>query len=979
MQTFKNLSSILSNSSSIYMILLDEHGNYLFVNELYRKIFGLNPGDLTSTSFTESLPIDELESFVMATEECRTNDCTINLDLRNKRKDGSVFWTRWEFFSIKEEAEKRSVLQGIGFDITERKRAEEEKLFARKSLQIILDNTEESFIVTDNDLDIVSYNAMANQLTYELSGVKLKQGLPILMYLKGLEEKEFEELFQKALNGEGQENEVTAVTLDGRTIIFSNTFRPLFNERNEVYGVIFTSREVTAKKQIEKALQESEEKYRVLFQSNPQPMWLYDLETLRFLEVNNAALHHYGYTREEFAQMTIKDIRPQEDVGLLMEQLKISTLNPGVIVNNKIWRHYKKNGELIYVELKSHTIVYEGKRAAFVSVNDITKMVQTEQALMKSNERFEMAGEATSDAIWDADFQQKTLHWGKGFEKLFGYRSDDLEDWESSWFDRIHEEDRKRVKEDFHKVVHESKETFWSDEYRFIKSNGEVSYVVDRGIILRDESGEPVRMIGAMQDITDRKQYEESLARERHLLRTLIDHIPDLIFVKDVHLRHVINNKATIERIGARSELDTLGKNIVDYYGEDAVPYLEYDREVIRTGKAMEIKEDKIYRPDGNFQWLNTTLIPLKEHGRVIGLVGISRDITERKKIEESLRESNEIFRIVSQATNDTIFDVDFPEWKVKWSDALSVNFGYHEKITSLDWWKERMEPNEYSLMEVRLRYCFKNKLSNWQEEMHFRAADGNLRPVYGRGFILYNEKGEAYRMIGTLVDLTEIKQLQEQLQEEKVLKQREITEATIKAQEKERAEIGRELHDNINQILTTTKLYIDLAMHEPEFVDEMLKKSYSNISTAIDEIRVLSKSLVPPSLGDIGIGEAIKDMIANLRLARGVKIDFITDKIDEIYIPADMELMVFRIVQEQVNNIIKHSRATMAEIKLTGTEKLLNITIRDNGIGFDPAKKNKGIGLNNITSRAELHNGTVDVISSPGQGCLLKVAIPIK
>lgn len=961
------------------MILLDAEGNYLFVNELYRKIFSINPEDLSSISFTESLPIDDLESFVLAMEECRTNNCTINLDLRNKRKDGSVFWTRWEFFSFKDEADNKPLLQGIGFDITERKRAEEEKLFARKSLQIILDNTEESFIVTDTDLDIVSYNARANQLTYELSGVKLKQGLPILMYLRGLEETEFEALFQKALKGHGQENEVKAETLDGRTIIFSNTFRPLFNERNEVYGVIFTSREVTAKKIVEMALQESEEKYRILFLSNPQPMWVYDKETLRFLEVNNAALHHYGYTREEFSRMTIKDIRPKEDVVLLMEQLNTSSSIHGVIINNKIWRHYKKSGELIYVELKSHSIIYEGKKAAFVSVNDITKMVETEQALLKSNERFEMAGEATSDAIWDADFHQKTLHWGKGFEKLFGYRSNEHEDWESTWFDRIHEEDRHRVKVDFNKVVYDAKETFWSDEYRFIKSNGEVSYVVDKGIILRDENGDPVRMIGAMQDITERKKYEESLARERHLLRTLIDHIPDLIFVKDIHLRHVINNKATVERIGAKSELDTLGKNIVDYYGDSAEPYLEYDREVIRTGKAMEIKEDKIYRPNGDFQWLNTTLIPLKEHGRVIGLVGISRDITERKKIEESLRESNEIFRIVSQATNDTIFDVDFPGWKVKWSDAISVNFGYQEKETSLNWWKEKMEPNEFNLMEVKLRYSFKNKLSNWQEEMHFRAADGILRPVYVRGFILYNEKGEAYRMIGTLVDLTEIKQLQEQLQEEKVLKQREITEATIQAQEKERTEIGRELHDNINQILTTTKLYIDLAMHEPEFIDEMLKKSYSNISTAIDEIRVLSKSLVPPSLGDIGIGEAVKDMLANLRVAGSVKIDFITDKIDELYIPGDMELMVFRIIQEQVNNIIKHSRATMAEIKLSGNEKMLNITIRDNGVGFDPAKKNKGIGLNNITSRAELHNGTVDVISSPGQGCLLKVAIPIK
>jgi two-component system sensor histidine kinase UhpB len=222
------------------------------------------------------------------------------------------------------------------------------------------------------------------------------------------------------------------------------------------------------------------------------------------------------------------------------------------------------------------------------------------------------------------------------------------------------------------------------------------------------------------------------------------------------------------------------------------------------------------------------------------------------------------------------------------------------------------------------------------------------------------------------------MKKLQTQLERERIKQQRTITEVTIRAQEKERIEIGRELHDNINQILTTTKLYIDVAMHEEELLQEMLQRSMNNISSAIDEIRYLSRSLVPPSLGDIGIEEAIIEMISNLRMSKGILFEFSQDGLNSIDLPADLKLMVFRIVQEQVNNILKHSRASRAEIKLSVTEKLLNITIEDNGIGFDTTKRAPGIGLNNIVGRAELHNGTVDVVSSQGNGCMLKVSIPV-
>ncbi|MGZ5253963.1 MAG: PAS domain-containing sensor histidine kinase, partial [Flavitalea sp.] len=431
--------------------------------------------------------------------------------------------------------------------------------------------------------------------------------------------------------------------------------------------------------------------------------------------------------------------------------------------------------------------------------------------------------------------------------------------------------------------------------------------------------------------------------------------------------------------LGAESEAETLGKTMVDYFGADAQIFLDkYDRKVIEEGTVVEIKEDRVQMPDGNFHWISTTLVPLIHNGEIIGLVGTSKDITDRKEIEESLRHSNEVFQMVSWATNDAIFDYDMKNEKVTWNEAFVTTFGYENPQTNLAWWATRMRPADWRKVERNLERTIKNREPHYNEEMRFMDVNGNFRSILCRAVLLYDETDIPRRMIGSITDLTEMKKLQTQLERERIKQQRTITEVTIRAQEKERIEIGRELHDNINQILTTTKLYIDVAMHEEDLLHEMLQRSMNNISSAIDEIRFLSRSLVPPSLGDIGIEEAIIEMISNLRMSKGILFEFSQDGLNSIDLPADLKLMVFRIVQEQVNNILKHSRATRAEIKLSVTEKLLNITMEDNGIGFDTTKRASGIGLNNIVGRAELHNGTVDVVSSPGNGCMLKVSIPV-
>lgn len=227
--------------------------------------------------------------------------------------------------------------------------------------------------------------------------------------------------------------------------------------------------------------------------------------------------------------------------------------------------------------------------------------------------------------------------------------------------------------------------------------------------------------------------------------------------------------------------------------------------------------------------------------------------------------------------------------------------------------------------------------------------------------------------------DVTEKIRLEEELNEQRLSRQKQITEAVIFAQEKERTEIGKELHDNVNQILGASNLYINTAMTDEEMRQELLERSTELISSAINEIRKISKSLITPGLREIGLIESIEVIINDLKVSRellAVGLDL--QNISEDQIEDRRKLAIFRIVQEQLNNIIKHAKASRVLVRLSREGDRIVVTIEDNGVGFEAGQQRKGVGITNIISRAELFNGDVEIQSAPGEGCRLTVSLPI-
>jgi PAS domain S-box-containing protein len=241
------------------------------------------------------------------------------------------------------------------------------------------------------------------------------------------------------------------------------------------------------------------------------------------------------------------------------------------------------------------------------------------------------------------------------------------------------------------------------------------------------------------------------------------------------------------------------------------------------------------------------------------------------------------------------------------------------------------------------------------------------------------NDKGKLVHVITTFIDITERKKIEQRLIVEEINKQKIIIRATIEGQEKERNEISKELHDNIGQLLTTTQLYLEIARATADKNTlEMIRASSKSVTQAIAEIRKLSRSLTPPALGDLGLVESVKDLCDGIKTTQVFTIRFYHKHFNERFLEHDTKLMLFRIIQEQINNIIKYACASIILIRLTTERGQLELVVSDNGRGFDPATARKGLGLNNIINRAELFNGKAEIKSTPGQGSTVTVTVPI-
>jgi two-component system sensor histidine kinase UhpB len=351
----------------------------------------------------------------------------------------------------------------------------------------------------------------------------------------------------------------------------------------------------------------------------------------------------------------------------------------------------------------------------------------------------------------------------------------------------------------------------------------------------------------------------------------------------------------------------------------------------------------------------------------------------ERKKIFRKVVENNERYNTIIKATNDTIWDWDLRTNEFIWNEGIANTFGYPfgKEINNVKWYHQKIHPQDRKQFTAKVKQYLTSNVDHWQEEYRLKTADGSYKDVYDRGYILKNEQQIPYRIIGAIIDVSAQKRKQNDFIKDRLHLQKLIAKATIQTHELERKEIGVELHENINQVLATACLCINFAMNEDTKREDLLLKSKECLSQAISKIQNLTQSLVPSALFDIGLKEALEEMIAEIYKSHGLQITLVTKEDAFKKLSGSKKLTIYRIVQEQINNIIKHSQAKEAQIELRTGRNSFYMTIKDNGVGFDPTNNYHGQGFANIITRLQMHEGKLDIRTAPQQGYTLNIEIP--
>ena len=349
-------------------------------------------------------------------------------------------------------------------------------------------------------------------------------------------------------------------------------------------------------------------------------------------------------------------------------------------------------------------------------------------------------------------------------------------------------------------------------------------------------------------------------------------------------------------------------------------------------------------------------------------------EMTEEIKISnQQLQKAHNELAAIFNSVEEVLFYINTKDRKlIHISKACNSVYGYTQQEFTEDpcIWLKLLHPADRPLLGKTIQKlktgqtCFsRHRIFTKEDDLHW--IEMKLIPTWDANNVLVQIDGIAN-------NITERVNLEQKLAFEKSIKQQQLTEAAITAQENERSFLGEELHDNINPILATAKLYLECAIGEEEKRVTLVKESRGFILTAMNEIRKLSRSLVPPSLGEISLTDALNDMVEHLKVVH--KIQFITNwnVTDEKQFDDKLKLTIYRIMQEQMNNILKHSKAGSVIISLKQQENMLEFKITDDGVGFDSSLKKKGVGLQNIISRTEMCNGKVSINTSPGNGCQL-------
>ena len=659
-------------------------------------------------------------------------------------------------------------------DITRRKQAEEELWSTQQFLSTVLNNLNAAVLtVSLPDRRIEFANpAVQKVLGYSPEGIIGRTAREFYPDEAGFLETGARFESEILAGRTNVQLEQQLVRKDG-ALLWSDTHSAFVKSNDKTTHVVTVLHDITIRKLAEEELRKSEEKYRLLFESNPQPMWVYDTDTFAFLAVNDAAIAKYGYTRDEFLSMTIMNIRPEDDIHRLIENVERVRTREGLDEAGD-WRHRKKDGTLIDVDIISHTLEYEGKHAELVAAIDITERKQAEETRQYLSEIIERS----LNEIYVFDLETlKFKHVNQGALTNLQYTLEEIR--ELTPLDLKPEFTEKTFRAMLQPLLKREQDVkVFTTLHR--RADGSL-YPVEIHLQLV-EIGLHGVFLAVIFDITERKQAEEALQQAERNYRTLIERLPIVVYSNPAEtLTSTTYVSPQIKDLLGYTPEEWLADPIFwikALHPEDRQRVLDEIKHIAGTGEPFD-REYRMIARDGSVVWVRDQATLLRdEKGHPFAWQGLMSNITERKLAENLIREREALLNTVTQNTPDTILQVN-REGMITFVNHLIPGLPMEEVIgSSIYKW---VPEEQYPILSSTFDKAFSSGKSG-EYESAGPGPNGESRTYFVRVKpILIG--GKTANAIYTATDVTAIKQAEEQIHRLNAELEQRVIERTAQLQ----------------------------------------------------------------------------------------------------------------------------------------------------------------------------------------------------
>jgi PAS domain S-box-containing protein len=662
----------------------------------------------------------------------------------------------------------------------------------------------------------------------------------------------------------------------------------------------------------------------------------------------------------------------------------------------------KVDFEIFYPPLDSwfHIRAYPGRDGLSVYFLDITVQKHAAEAVRESAERLHAVFNQAAVGISIASLEGRFVESNQKFSDILGYSIEEIR--QRTFFDVTHPDDLEKTRSNTRDLLNRETSDF-SYEKRFLRKDGGVVWTLTTVTLLKDAAGKPQFFLGVIEDVTSRKRAEKASRESEERFRAIVKATPECVKVVAPDGTLLAMNSAGCAMVEANGDSDVVGQSVYDLIApEFRQKFVEFNESVCQGNKGHV--EFQIVGLKGTRRWMETHAVPMRDPstGQTVQLA-VTRDVTARKEADEKLRRSEEELRTLANSIPQLAWMAN-PDGHIFW-----YNQGWYEYTgTSLEqiqgWgWKRVHDPNVYPRVFEKWTESIRTG-SPFEMEFPLRGADGVFRWFLTRVSPFRDAQGKITRWFGTNTNIDEQRQLLRSLSEARDhleigvqertaelqaanVSLRDLSARLLKVQDDERRRLARELHDSVGQIMAALSMNLAVVQSQAHKLDALgaraVQENAALVQQASTEIRTLSHLLHPPLLEIAGLVSALRWYVDGFSERSNIKVDLEIPS-DFPRLPNDTELAIFRIVQECLTNIHRHSGSSTAAIRILQESSRLLVQVQDNGRGIPQPKQLElmdssrgGVGVGGMRERLRQFGGTLE-IESNGAGTVVSATLEI-